>query len=125
MTKKHVTVWNRKMDLEVVFDRYAGESVLADQEKALDSLISNWAAVDGSLEDVKRYSLEKHKEAVVGGRIDNIFKYVMPESLFVPRSQRNRTVAVMCDFRPNPEHGLAIVFENEKFTKIGPQDIVL
>ena len=125
MTKKRMTVWNRRMDLEVVFDRYAGENVLINQEKALDSLISNWAAVDRCLEDVKRYCLENGGGVVTDERVDNVFKYVKPESLFVPRRQRKRTVAIMCSFRPDPEHGLAIVFENEKLTKIGPQDIVL
>ena len=125
MTKKRMNIWSRKMDLEVVFDRYAGESVLADQEKALDSLLANWDVVDSSLEDVKRYCLERHEEAVAGERVDNVFKYVKPESLFIPRRQHKRTVAVMCDFRPDPEHGLAIVFENERLAKIGPQDIIL
>ena len=125
MTKKHLSVWGRKINLEVVFDRYAGEDILSTQEKALDALLSSWAVVDGSLDDVKSYILEQRGDAVVDGRIDNVFKFVKPESLFVPRKQRKRTVAIMCDFRLDPEHGLAVVFEKEKLAKIGPQDIAL
>ena len=125
MTKKHVTIWGREMDLEIVFDRYDGEVILANQEKALDSLLSNWVVVDGAFEDVKRYCLEKCGDVVDGEHMDNIFRYVKPESLFVPRRQSKQIVAMMCDFRPDLEHGLAIVFENEKLAKIGPQDIVL
>ena len=125
MTKKRMTIWNREMDLEVVFDRYADEDVSADQEKALESLLSNWAVVDRCLEDVKRYCLDNGGGVVAGEHVDNVFKYVKPESLYVPRRQRKRSVAIMCGFRPDPEHGLAIVFENEKLAKIGQQDIIL
>jgi hypothetical protein len=31
----------------------------------------------------------------------------------------------MCNFKFDMEHGLAIVFEDEKLKKIGPQEIVL
>ena len=125
MNNEHVRIWGRDLDLKVVFDCYEGEDILATQRYALDTLLSAWPIVSRSLNDIKRYCLEKHREDVPDGRIDNVFKYVMPESLFVPRDQRKRTVALMCDFRPDLEHGLALVFENEKLIKIGPQDIAL
>ena len=56
--------------------------------------------------------------------IENIFKYVMPKSIFVPREEK-RIVAVLFDFRFDMEHGMAIVFENEKFSTIGSEDIIL
>ena len=31
-------------------------------------------------------------------------------------------VALMCNYRYDPEHGLAAVFENERLKKIIPQD---
>ena len=61
----------------------------------------------------------------VGGtaRIDDIFDVVEPYSLFVVRSDSKRSVALMCHYRLDPEHGLALLFENERLTKIGPEDI--
>lgn len=50
---------------------------------------------------------------------------VMPESIFVPHSKKHRTVAIMCNYKFDMEHGLAVVFENGLFKKVGPQDIVL
>ena len=56
---------------------------------------------------------------------DNVFRYVMPKYLFIPQGEKRRTVALMCDYRYDPEHGLAVVFENEKLSEIGPQDVIL
>lgn len=49
----------------------------------------------------------------------------MPKSLFVGRDEAKRIVAIMCDYRFDMEHGLAVVFENEQFKMIGEQDIIL
>ena len=49
----------------------------------------------------------------------------MPRYLFLPKVQKRRTVALMCDYRFDPEHGLALVFENEKLKEIGSQDLIL
>ena len=49
----------------------------------------------------------------------------MPKSLFVRRDEAKRIVAIMCDYRFDMEHGLAVVFENEQFKMIGEQDIIL
>ena len=48
----------------------------------------------------------------------------MPKSISVPKS-KTRKIAIMCNFKYDMEHGLAIVFENEEFVTVGPQDIVL
>lgn len=56
--------------------------------------------------------------------VDNIFKYVIPKTISVPKAKK-RVVAIMCNFKFDMEHGMAIVFEDEKIKKIGPQDIVL
>lgn len=125
MTKIDVAVWGREMSLDVVFDCYEGESVLPVQERALESLLASWSVVDESLDAVKHYCLEESVEPIDDGAIDDIFEYVVPESLFVRRTENVRTIALMCDSQIDPEHGLAAVFRNEEFSEVGPQDIVL
>ena len=84
------------------------EDVIQESKKLLESYILNdeYAEIDGD-------------------SIDNIFKYVIPTDIFIPRTPETRTVALLCDYRFDEEHGVAIVFENEEFKKIGTQDIVL
>ena len=60
--------------------------------------------------------------------IDNIFKYVIHKSIFIPiDNNRNhkRVFALMCNYIFDMEHGLALIFENEQFKEMGPQDIIL
>ena len=64
--------------------------------------------------------LESQKEA-----FENIFKYVMPKSIFVPHTKKHRIAAIMCNYKFDMEHGIAVVFENGKLKKVGTQDIVL
>ena len=56
--------------------------------------------------------------------IDNIFKYVIPKRIFIPRTDK-KIVAILCDYKFDMENGIAVVFENEKFKEIGVQDIIL
>ena len=37
----------------------------------------------------------------------------------------SRVVAIMCNYKFDMEHGIAIVFKNEMFSKIVSQDIIL
>jgi hypothetical protein len=67
----------------------------------------------------------KENGAEIGDKIDNIFKYVIPRSLYIPRKQEKQTVAMLCDYKFDMEHGIAVVFENGQFKKVGSQDIVL
>ncbi|MCM1539584.1 MAG: hypothetical protein NC254_14450 [bacterium] len=58
------------------------------------------------------------------GIVDNIFKYVMPIKRYVLRTGKDRSIAILCDYKFDIEHGIAVVFKNEKFFRIGSQDIV-
>ena len=48
----------------------------------------------------------------------------MPESLFVPRTEK-KTIAIMCNYKFDKEHGIAVVFEEGRLKEIGSQDIIL
>lgn len=48
----------------------------------------------------------------------------MPKYLFVKR-EINKHVVAMCNYKFDMEHGIAVVFENEMFSKIVSQDIIL
>lgn len=120
-----VSVWGRSFDLPVRFDCYEGESVLPDQEEGLSALLSSWEVVEKAKESLIDYISDDDKAGIEAGSIENVFKYVIPDYLYIDRDQCKRTVALMCDYRFDLEHGIALVFENEELAKIGPQDIAL
>ena len=121
---KKLLIWNREFDLRVVFDSY-DEEVLPIQEQALEAFLKSENTIQESKQQLEKYILNDEYAEIEGNSIDNIFKYVIPTDIYIPRTPETRTVALLCDYRFDEEHGLAIVFENEQFKEIGEQDIVL
>lgn len=125
---RRLNIWGRVFDISVLYEEYEGESKVPAQDLALNNLLANWDVVDSSLEEVKRFCVEwypKELEAISGGRtIDNIFRYVIPESLFVLRREDVRAVELLCRSRLDPEHGLAAYFENETLAGVGTESTI-
>lgn len=122
-----MSTWGKEITLEVRFDLLDDERVTSRQAYALGAIFVSWGAVNAALDAVKSYCLENDGNMFASecgtARIDDIFDVVEPYSLFVVRDNSKRSVALMCHYRFDPEHGLALLFENERLTKIGPEDI--
>ena len=122
-----MSTWGKEITLEVRFDLLDDERISSMQAYALGTIFVSWGAVNAALDAVKSYCLENDGNMFASecgtARIDDIFDVVEPYSLFVVRDNSKRSVALMCHYRLDPEHGLALLFENERLTKIGPEDI--
>jgi hypothetical protein len=123
--KVNINIWGRSFELEVKYDCYAGEEVLSKQVEAIDSFVKNEKNIAESLCEVKKYCKKNNSEEIGTNLIDNIFKYVIPDYLYVVRDMTKYVVAVMCNYKYNIENGIAVVFENDHYTMIGKQDIIL
>ena len=111
----------REFDLPVSFICDSDEEILDSQREARDAFLASWDAVEKSKDAIERYCLDRDGDQI-GDSITNIFKYVIPTDIFVLRNTDVHEVALMCNYRYDPEHGLATVFENERLKKIIPQD---
>jgi hypothetical protein len=81
--------------------------------------------VEKSKEAVERYCIDNSNEEEIDKPIANIFKYVIPKYIYVDNlCGDTRIVALMCNFKFDMEHGLAVVFTNEKFDEVGEQGLV-
>jgi len=125
MNKFNLNIWGRDFELPVSYDCYPGEGVLDTQIEAVESFLNTPMEVDNSKKNVETYILSNNSSDVGNSVVDNIFRYVTPKSLYIPRNKEKRVLAIMCDYRFDVEHGLAVVFENEAFKAVGIQDIVL
>ena len=123
MNKITMTIWGRQFVLDVIYDCYEGEEITKLQQEAYDEFISNNSIVDTVLDCVKNYCLED-ENMKDSDSIQNIFKYVIPKSIFVERDEENKVIVLLCDYRFDNEHGIAIVFENGAFKEIvGQSDL--
>ncbi len=125
MNKCKINIWKREFVLPVIYECYDGEEVLESQKEAFSLLKDNINEVNDSLEQVKQYIKETNDSQLIDSEHENIFRYVMPKSIFVPHSTSHFIAAIMCNYKFDIEHGIAVVFENGRFKKVGPQDIVL
>lgn len=125
MSKEKITIWGRDFQLSTYLECYPGENILESQDKALRWILSAPSAISIAKQKVENHLVSNNPEEFSTGSIDNIFKYVMPKSIFVPHNQNHSIIAIMCDYKFDEEHGLAIVFEDENYKALGSQDIVL
>ena len=125
MTKVKMMLWGREFNLDITYDCYRNEKVLNSQEMAVRDFSKSTEAIDSSLDKVKEYCLSNNRDEIGADEIDNIFKYVAPKYLFVPRDDKKQIVAIMCNYKFDAESGIAIVFENCQFREVGKQEIIL
>ncbi len=125
MNKYKINIWGREFMLPVIYECYDSEEVLENQREAFALLKDNSKEVNDSLLQVKKYIIKTGEHQLVDNEIENIFRYVVPKSIFVPRRKSHLTVAIMCNYKFDIEHGIAVVFEKGNFKKIGSQDIIL
>lgn len=123
MSKSVLKIWGQEFELNVVYECYPGEEVLDSQRAAFEQLC-NTNNIDAALDYVKAY-VKTTATSQVESPIDNIFKYVMPKSIYVPHNKKSAQIAIMCNYKFDTEHGLAVVFENGNYKEIGAQDIIL
>lgn len=124
MNNLKTTIWGRELDLDVVFDVFDGKTINENQNKAFNLFIENIKNLDNCLQKVKEYCIENSNEQIKS--VDNIFKYIMPKTIYVINSfDENRTVALLCNFKFDMEHGMAIVFKNEEFSELGDQSLII
>ncbi len=124
MSKMKCKLWGREFNLEILYDCCDDERVLDTQKEALkDFMSSNYA--NDSLEQIKAYCLEHNNGELNEVMITNIFKYVIPKQLYLERNPKKEVIAILCDYKFDLEHGLAIVFEDGILREIGSEDSIL
>ena len=122
--RKELKIWGKKLKLKIDMDCIDDEVATPVQKETLSDFLDEKSIIDDVLPKIAEYCL-KEDELKDQKSIENIFKYVVPKTIFVPRDDKKKTVAVLCDYRFDEEHGIAIVFEKGKFKKITSQDEVI
>ena len=117
-------IWGREFTLRVEYDCYKGEEITKEQIKVLDRFTKRRKMIEKSKAKVEAYCKEKVLEDDENEKKDNVFSYVKPEYLFVKREEDPRVI-MMCKYRYDPEHGLAVVFSSNGSIVVGSQDMIL
>lgn len=122
--KLNLSIWEREFELPIDYNCYEGESVTERQIELLDKFRKHPEWIDRSkslVEDYCEYQVQADEE---NKKKDNIFSYIKPTCIFIKNVTKPR-MAIMCNYRYDEEHGIAIVFGDDGEISIGSQDIIL
>ena len=119
-----LNIWGRNFTLPVKYDCYKGEEVTETQEKAITDFCNQHDWIESSKHQVEEYCRDYVIEDNEIDKKDNVFSYVKPEYLFVKREDNPR-ILIVCKYRYDLEHGLAVVFSPDGSITVGSQDIIL
>lgn len=120
----NISIWERTFLLPVEYDCYDDEVVTAAQKSAVKTLTIHPEWITSAKEHVERFCREEVIADSENNKKDNIFSYIKPDYLFVKREDHPR-VAIMCKYRYDIEHGLAVVFATDGSVTVGLQDFIL
>jgi len=121
-----LNIWGRELPIEVVYDCFENEEVDTIQKDTFEIFMAQHAAIfDSAYVMLEQYCAEKYPD-LIPNKFDNIFKYIKPKTLYIKKSTTKRRIAgVLCNFKFDLDHGLAIYIDEGKVTKVGSQDIIL
>ena len=120
---ENIVIWGREFDIIIDFDLYPNEIVSDEQRERLSRFKSD-AALLSDLTHISEYCLKNNRNEI-GSGIDNIFKYVIPTTILIPKDNNIKQIILLLDYKFDIEHGLAAIYENNQFITIVPQDDVL
>ena len=118
-------IWDKKFAINIVYDCYSGEKITRNQIKAFERFCDNLQWLENAKNEFLKYCKNDVNNDFNNLKKDNIFSYIKPESIFIKRDDINCRVALMCKYRYDQEHGLAIVFDKNGNITIGIQDIII
>ena len=125
MHKIKTKIWDREFSLNVFYQTFDNEETSKKQVTAFSNFLNAENEIEKSKENVIAYIEKYYAENLDEERITNIFRYVIPKEIYVPANQETFTVAILCDFKFDMEHGIAVIFENEKCVDVSSQDEIL
>lgn len=120
-----INIWGREFTLPIEYDCYEDETVTTEQINALKQFTIHSEWIVNSKSYVEAFCKDQVMEDEENRKKENIFSYIKPKCIFVKRDNECPRIALMCKYRYDLEHGLAVVFSSKGEIIVGIQDIIL
>lgn len=119
-------IWGRTLPIKISYDCFDGEEITSIQKETYNQFDQNKEKIlNDAFGIIKDYCLTNYSDQITDG-FENIFRYVKPKELYIKRSVTGKKIAgLLCNFKFDIEHGLAVYIEDGNVIKVGSQDIVL
>lgn len=123
----------KKVKLRINFANYPGEKKTINQHRLANSLKN--INFSDSMKFMRKYIRNNNEEELMkinpkDSKVKDPFQYITPRSVRIPRERKDNVgheteFHVLCDYKFDPEHGIAITYEHGKVKRIVPMDYVL
>lgn len=119
-----ISIWGRDFELPVNYNCYEGEEVTKEQVLLLEEFVKHPEWIKNAKDVVEGYCRHEVLEDDSNQKKDNIFSYIKPINVFIKHVKKPR-MALICKYRYDEEHGLAVVFDKDGNITVGSEDIIL
>ena len=120
-----MSIWGREFSMPVEFERFAAGPVTETQIEVLHQFLAHTDWIVKAEKMVNDYCKKAVMDDRTNDKKENVFSYIKPHYLFVKQNREHPQIAIMCKYRYDMEHGLAIVFSHDGKITVGIQDIIL
>ncbi len=120
-----VTIWGKEFSLPIEYESYEEDPVTEQQIEAVTLFTEHPEWLDNAKQSVEQYCKEQVLSDNMNDKKDNIFSYIKPVYFFVEQNEQEPSIALMLNYRYDPEHGLVVVFKIDGEIIVGSQDIIL
>ena len=104
MNKIKMNIWGRDFDLPVMIKQFKGKEITDIQKDAVEKFTSCEKVVNEAKNDVEKYVIKNGLKDMGMDSVDNIFKYVIPKTISVPKAKKRVVAIVLLLFIPNYIH---------------------
>lgn len=120
-----LNIWDRQFSLAVEYNCHKDEVPTKRQERILKRFISHPEWIEKSKKAIELYCRDDVEKDVKNEKKDNIFSYIKPDYILIKRTDNQPYVALMCKYKYDIEHGIAVAFSSNGKATITIQDEIL
>lgn len=128
MTNKNIdlVIWGTKYSLPIEYSDSIGSNFIATAEQSVLLFVDKTSEITESAKIVVESYIQKSALAIGIAEPDSLIDCVEPQMLLVRVDDDGSVnIALLCGFKYDPEHDIAIVYKNEELVEVGSQDIVV
>ena len=128
--KLEFSLFGRKQKLDVIASGFYNDGKLTSGQKKVKASLKN-VKFNSALGPLRKYIQDNDSDYLKeydpsDHKIKNPYRYVKPKDIYISSDlAKKNSFAMLCNYRFDPEHGIAIIYENGKCKHVVHQDYVL
>lgn len=124
ITKANLVIWGKQFSMPVQYAGPAEPEASADLDQAIQAFIADSADITSkSILKLKAY-IKGKAETIGSVAPENLFDSITPQMLLVTIDEGDALIALLCGFKFDPEHDIALIFRNNSLDEVGNQDLI-